>query len=111
MTRKASNEAMVRELGATPLIEQHARQAVTTQAWGLVDEVVLSILEGLAGLAALAFYFLRPREREYLWFGVMLLSSASVRCFSNWAQSHRIAGMPIRLSAFQLTFSLRRAAI
>jgi hypothetical protein len=78
-------------IGATPLIEQHARQAVTTQAWGLVDEVVLSILEGLAGLAALAFYFLRPREREYLWFGVMLLSSATVRCFSNWAQSHRIA--------------------
>jgi sigma-B regulation protein RsbU (phosphoserine phosphatase) len=77
-------------IGAAPLIEQYARREVLTQSWGLVDEVVLSILEGLAGLAALAFFFLRPGEREYLWFGVMLLSSATLRCFSNWAQSHRI---------------------
>jgi hypothetical protein len=78
-------------IGVTALIEDHAHKEALTQSWGLVDEIVLAILEGLAGLAALTFFYLRSSEREYLWFGLMLLASAAVRCFSNWAQSHQIA--------------------
>ncbi len=75
-------------VGATTLLQERAAQDVSGQAWSIVDEIVLAILEGLAGLAALAFFFLQPSDREYLWFGLMLLFSAAVRCFSNWGLSH-----------------------
>ena len=45
------------------------------------------MLETLVGLAALAFFFLRPREKEYLWFGIMLLW-ASDRYLTVYLQFH-----------------------
>jgi hypothetical protein len=77
-------------IGETTLLQQRAGDDVVNLAWALVDEIVLSILEGVAGLAALGFFYLRPREREYLWFGLMLLFSMANRCWSVWAQYHRV---------------------
>jgi len=77
-------------MGQTALMQQQAADDVVNLAWNLVDEIVLSILEGVAGLAALGFFYLRPKEREYLWFGLMLLFSVANRCFAVWGQYHRV---------------------
>jgi serine phosphatase RsbU (regulator of sigma subunit) len=49
-------------------------------AWYFVDGAatgILGLLETLAGLGALALFVLRRNEREYLWFSLMMLSSAT----------------------------------
>jgi len=76
-------------IGLTPLVQQRAAEAVANHSWTVVDLIVLSILEGLAGLAALGLFYLEATEREYLWFGLMLLFSAAVRCFGIWSEFHR----------------------
>ncbi len=38
---------------------------------------ILGLLETLTGMGALALFVLRRKEREYLWFGLMMLSSAA----------------------------------
>ena len=78
-------------IGLTPLVQQHAADALAGHSWTLVDEIVLAILEGLAGLAALGLFYLQATENEYLWFGLMLLFSAAVRCFTIWADFHRFS--------------------
>ncbi len=75
-------------LGAASLIQQRTRLTIFTMSWTFVNQIVLAILEGLAGLAALGFFYLRPREREYLWFGLMLLASTAARCFAIWSSGH-----------------------
>lgn len=75
-------------VGAQPLIAQIAAQSTISSAWASVDEDLLAILEGLAGIAALGFFYLRYTEREYLWFGLMMLISSVMRCFANWSGNH-----------------------
>lgn len=75
-------------VGAQPLIVQQAAQEVAVHSWGIVDEILLAVLEGLAGIAALGFFYLRQNEREYLWFGLMMLLSSLSRCYTNWAAGH-----------------------
>lgn len=75
-------------VGAQPLILQMAQQGSIQQAWGLVDQILLTVLEGLAGITALGFFYMRRNEREYLWFGLMMLASAVGRCYANWTVTH-----------------------
>jgi serine phosphatase RsbU (regulator of sigma subunit) len=42
------------------------------------DEVILGLLETLAGVGGLALFLLRRGEREYLWFSLMMLASALI---------------------------------
>ncbi|HTX75727.1 MAG TPA: SpoIIE family protein phosphatase [Terracidiphilus sp.] len=42
-----------------------------------VDAYVWNILTALVGLTILALFFMRPAEREYLWFALMLLAMAA----------------------------------
>jgi phosphoserine phosphatase RsbU/P len=49
-------------------------------AWAFVNTAaggILGLLGTLAGLGALALFVLRRKEREYLWFSLMMLSSAT----------------------------------
>lgn len=45
---------------------------------------LLAIIFGLAGLSAIGFFTLRPREKEYLWFGVYALVYAAQMCHSTF---------------------------
>jgi hypothetical protein len=69
-------------IGDAALIQQYNMRAVSARSWGAVSSIVLAILEGLAALASLAFFVLRPREREYLWFGIMIGFSALFRAWT-----------------------------
>jgi len=74
--------------------EIHSRDYLSRAAhhWSLAATAILALLETLAGLGALAFFLLRRTEREYLWFGVMMLVSAAAGwlalsfVFSVWNQ-------------------------
>ncbi|MFZ0746770.1 MAG: SpoIIE family protein phosphatase [Terracidiphilus sp.] len=56
-----------------------ARDALSRGAhhWDLASTMILALLETLAGVGAFALFLLRRSEREYLWFGVMMLVSAA----------------------------------
>ena len=45
--------------------------------WELSSTMILALLETLAGIGALVLFLLRRSEREYLWFGVMMLVGAA----------------------------------
>jgi hypothetical protein len=45
-------------------------------AWGSASDTFIPMLETLAGLAALVLFASRTQEREYLWFGIMVLLQA-----------------------------------
>ena len=47
----------------------------TTSVW-LSADALMSILGAIAGVAALAFFVLRPGERDYVWFSALLLCSS-----------------------------------
>jgi len=63
-------------IGQTVLLNER-RDARTSQLTLLTaQDAVLAMLEALAGLASLGFFWLRPREREYLWFSIFIFASA-----------------------------------
>ena len=76
-------------IGATELVQNLSITRNHESAWSLNSGVFLALFEILAALAALAFFVLRPREKEYLWFGIMLLLSAADRCFDVYVHFHQ----------------------
>jgi hypothetical protein len=63
-------------IGQTVLLNER-RDARTRELTLLtVEDAVLAMLEALAGLASLGFFWLRPREKEYLWFSIFIFASA-----------------------------------
>jgi sigma-B regulation protein RsbU (phosphoserine phosphatase) len=62
--------------GQASLIEAGMQERESGMSQRMVSLVVSALLETLAGLAALGFFWLRPREKEYLWFSFAMLASA-----------------------------------
>jgi len=62
--------------GQTSLIQARMHEHESGLSQSMVSPVISAFLETLAGLAALGFFWLRPREREYLWFSIAMLASA-----------------------------------
>lgn len=56
------------------LVEQHHQQLIRNVLY--VDSYAYSITSALIGLVILCLFLIRPDEREYLWFAVMLLAQA-----------------------------------
>ena len=50
--------------------------------WQLASTMILALLQTLAGVGALVLFFLRRSDREYLWFGVLMLVSAAAGWFA-----------------------------
>jgi len=63
--------------GDPPLLAAEMRRHKAARDIQYVDAYSFSILAALLGLAVLALFFMRPGEREYLWFAVMLLALAA----------------------------------
>lgn len=59
--------------------EIHSRDYLSRAAhhWGLASTAILALLQTLAGIGAVLLFLLRRSDREYLWFGVMMLVSAA----------------------------------
>jgi len=54
---------------------ERKHQAVTRDSH-FIDYYSYSIASGIIGLAILCLFFIRPKEREYLWFALMLLAQS-----------------------------------
>jgi hypothetical protein len=78
-------------IGDVALLAQRAHGAVYQKAWFQVSTILVAAFDLLAGLAGLAFFYFRPREREYLWFGLMMLDQAFSNGFDIWQQNHAVA--------------------
>jgi hypothetical protein len=63
--------------GDTRLIRQELRHRVTLHKVIFEDAYVYSLVAALVGCTILGLFFFRPREHEYLWFAVLLLSGAA----------------------------------
>lgn len=66
-------------VGTVAAVQSRLERETLADAWNQVDVVSLAMLETLAGVAALALFAFRRTEKEYLWFGVYLLLSATER--------------------------------
>lgn len=62
-------------IGGAAQVQQFANFVTFSSAWNTAAKSdLLAILYGLAGLSALAFYLLRQREKQYLWFGIYAMA-------------------------------------
>ena len=78
-------------IGGTRQIRSRTLLRNHESAWFSLSHVFLGILDVLAGLAAVSFFVFRPREREYLWFGVISVLSAAQRFLLVYTSSHSVA--------------------
>jgi hypothetical protein len=65
------------ETGDPELLLIHLRSAQSRQARGFVGEYAYGLFAGLIGLAILALFLLRPSDKEYLWFAILLLAQSA----------------------------------
>ena len=68
-------------LGATPLLRERLQAGIDAYIHTAMQRYILALLETLAGLVSLALFLFRRREREYLWFGCMMLVGAAVGAY------------------------------
>jgi phosphoserine phosphatase RsbU/P len=66
-------------VGDTASINQQQVLERARLHWRLTSIQTVALLQTMAGLASLALFALRRKEREYLWFGLAMLFSASSR--------------------------------
>lgn len=64
-------------IGATPLLRTMLQSSLDGYIHSAMQEYFLALLETLGGLVSLALFLFRRREREYLWFGCMMLLGAA----------------------------------
>ena len=69
-------------IGHADLIADRDALSRGSHHWQLASTMILALLQTLAGVGALVLFFLRRSEREYLWFGVLMLISAASGWFA-----------------------------
>jgi hypothetical protein len=77
-------------VGDTRLIQQASLLNTRELSWNSVSTIFLTLLEILAGLAALALFTVRSHEKEYLWFGVAMLLSAIDHSMATYRLFHAL---------------------
>jgi phosphoserine phosphatase RsbU/P len=65
------------EAGDPALLAVHRDSYLNRTARNFVSEYAYGLFAGLIGLAILALFLLRPGDREYLWFSILLLSQSA----------------------------------
>jgi len=63
--------------GDPALLRQEKRHRETQRNAAFVDSYSFSVVTGIVGLAILCLFFIRPREREYLWFAAAVLAQCA----------------------------------
>ena len=75
-------------IGATQLIRESTLLRTRTVFWNTSSSLFLTLLGSLATVAALVLYFLRPQDKEYLWYGLVSLLSVLKQINFSWTASH-----------------------
>ena len=65
------------EVGDTVLLSRQLRSYKDYRAVNYVTEYTYGLFAGLVGLAILALFLLRPQDKEYFWFAVLLLGQCA----------------------------------
>ena len=65
-------------IGASSEINLYDKQLEGYRHWVFNSTLILALLQTLAALGSLSLFLLRRSDREYLWFSLVLLSSAGV---------------------------------
>jgi stage II sporulation SpoE-like protein len=81
-------------IGRTNLIDDYSVLIADRTVEQYTSRIVLAVLYTLAGLTSLALFVLRPREKEYLWFGAIQLIEVAERCFDFSIQFHAFPIVP-----------------
>jgi phosphoserine phosphatase RsbU/P len=68
-------------LGATPLLRARLQSWFDANIHSAMEDYFVALLKTLGGLVSLALFLFRRREREYLWFGCMMLLAAAVSAY------------------------------
>ncbi len=65
------------EVGNPDLLSGRLQLLQRARAWSFLNEYGYGLFAALAGFAILGLFLLRPVDKEYLWFSVMLLTESS----------------------------------
>ena len=65
------------ELGNPGLLSLHMNSESAQGVMHFINEYAYGLFAGLIGLAILALFLLRPGDKEYLWFSILLLASST----------------------------------
>jgi hypothetical protein len=65
-------------VGQNTLIQQREEAGTARLMLLTAESAALAMFEILAGIASLGFFWLRPREKEYLWFSIFVFASAAL---------------------------------
>ena len=74
--------------GDSALLGGRAQAEVDQRLWTEESSMLVGVLQALACFAGLAFFYFRPREREYLWFGLMMLCQTESNFSGIWFRNH-----------------------
>jgi hypothetical protein len=90
-------------IGRRDLVQVWGAMKDHEKAWNYVlSDSVLGLLQTLTGIGALALFVLRRREKEYLWFAIMVLLLAAATSFmDSFLNFHSISAV-----AFAICFGL-----
>jgi hypothetical protein len=75
-------------IGATPLIQQLVRLRTRNAFWYSTSDLFLTLLNTLAAAAAFGLFLFRRKEKEYLWYSLVGVTSALIHGDSVWITSH-----------------------
>jgi len=75
-------------IGKTDDIRARAALIERAKAWRWAGTTSVAVLEVLVGFASLALFLLRPREKEYLWFGLSMIFYACPGLLDTHMQFH-----------------------
>jgi len=74
--------------GATPLIQQLIRLRTRNAFWYTASDLFLTMLNTLAALAAFGLFLFQRKEKEYIWYSMVAVTSALTHGYSIWTISH-----------------------
>jgi sigma-B regulation protein RsbU (phosphoserine phosphatase) len=90
------------ELGESDLLSTRVRRMRSDYAMQFVNVYGSAVFAALVGLAIFALFLLRPADKEYLWFSVMLLAKAATTALYlmlNWDSIRFSIWRPLRLTS------------
>ncbi len=83
------------QAGATRLIDAEMTHRRNLQRFIFVDSYSYSIVAALVGLTIFGLFCFRPREREYLWFAILLISAAMDQALTIVYNVYAILPVPV----------------
>lgn len=93
-------------VGSSKLVAARAASRQLAVESQFADHFLLAVTSVIVGLTVLGLFWLRPKEPEYLWFGVMLISNALADISSLFGRAVALLPLTISLQINYVLFAL-----